>query len=222
MPHGKQFTLYTDVGGPNGWKVAYFLSELGLTYKSIYLDLDKKEQKSPEFLKLNPNGRIPAIIDHLNNDFVLWESNAILLYLVERYDKDHKYSAATDAEKAIQNQWLFFQASGQGPYFGQWTWFTFRHAEKVPSALERYYKETERVFGVLNDVLSKQEWLVGDKMTIADISFIPWNNGAFSFILGPDYPVAESFPAVYKWHNAMVSRPAIKSLIDARQALQKH
>ncbi|KZT58757.1 glutathione S-transferase [Calocera cornea HHB12733] len=221
MSHGKQFTLYTHLGGPNGWKVAFLLSELGFTYESIYLDFNKQEQKSPEFLKLNPNGRIPAIIDHLNNDFVLWESNAILLYLVERYDKEHKFSAVTDAEKAFQNQWLFFQASGQGPYFGQYFWFTFYHPEKVRSAVERYKKETERVLSVLNDVLSKQEWLVGNKVTIADISFISWNNGAFAAILGPEFPIAEKFPSVYKWHNALISRPAIKSVLDEKAALSK-
>jgi len=220
MSHGKQFTLYTHLGGPNGWKVAFFMAELGLTYESIYLDFGKLEQKAPEFLKLNPNGRIPAIIDHGNNDFVLWESNAILLYLADKYDKEHKFSAVTDAEKAFQNQWLFFQASGQGPYFGQFFWFNFYHAEKVPTAVERYQKETERVLSVLNDVLSKQEWLVGNKMTIADISFISWNNAAFAAILGPDYPAAEKFPAVYKWHSALTSRPAIKATLDEQAALR--
>ncbi|KZO93299.1 glutathione S-transferase [Calocera viscosa TUFC12733] len=236
MSHGKQFTLYTHWGGANGWKVAYVVAALGLTYAPIYLDFDQKEQKSPEFLKLNPNGRIPAIIDHENGDFVLWESNAILLYLVDRYDKDHKLSAATEAEKALQNQWLFFQASGQGPYFGQFYFFNFSSPVKVPSAVKRYKDETERVFGVLNDVLSKQEWsgslfqstrktlmrlsrLVGNKMTIADISFIPWNALAFEGIL--DYPVEDKFPAVHKWHADIISCPAIKAAIKDRAVMVK-
>ncbi|EJT97675.1 glutathione S-transferase C-terminal-like protein [Dacryopinax primogenitus] len=222
MSHGEQFTLYTHVGGPNGWKVAYLLAELRLTYESVFFDFAKKDQKSPEFLKLNPNGRIPAIIDHGNNDFVLWESNAILLYIVEKYDKEHKFSAVTDADKAYQNQWLFFQASGQGPYFGQFFWFQFYHQEKVPSAVERYKGETERVLGVLESVLSKQEWLVAGKMTISDISFISWNNGAFKAILGDDYPIAEKYPAVYKWHNAMTERPAIKACIEQRTSMMSH
>ncbi|KZO92210.1 glutathione S-transferase C-terminal-like protein [Calocera viscosa TUFC12733] len=222
MSHGKQFTLYGDAGGPNPWKVVLVLTELGLTYESIFLNISKQEQKSPEYLKLNPNGRVPAIIDHENDNFVLWESNAILLYLVDRYDKDHKLSAATDAEKAIQNQWLFFQASGQGPYFGQFFWFNRYHSEKVPSAIERYYKETERVYSVLNDVLTKQEWLVGDKITIADISFITWNKAAFNSILGPDYHVEEKFPAVYKWNNAMTSRPAIKLVSEIQAEVRKN
>jgi len=221
MSHGKEITLYTHLGGPNGWKVAFFLAELGITYESIYLDFNKLEQKAPEFIKLNPNGRIPAIIDHRNNDFVLWESGAILLYLADRYDKEHKFSAVTDAEKAFQNQWLFFQASGQGPYFGQFFWFKLHHAEQVATAIERYEKEIERVLVVLNDVLSNQDWLVGNKMTIADISFISWNNLAFSATLASYNPVADKFPAVYKWHTALTSRPAVKATLDERAALRK-
>ncbi|KZT58761.1 glutathione S-transferase [Calocera cornea HHB12733] len=216
----KHFTLYTHWGGANGWKVAYVIAELGLTYEPIYLDFPKKEQKAPEFLKLNPNGRIPVIVDHENDDFVLWESNAILLYLVEKYDKDHKLSASTDAQKAIQNQWLFFQASRQGPYFGQWFWFNNYSTIKISSALLRYKSETERVYGVLEAVLGKQKWLVGDKMTISDISFLPWNDLAFSTIL-EDYPIADKFPAVYNWQALMSSSPPIKAAIQERAAIVK-
>ena len=90
------------------------LEELGLTYESVYLDFQKGEHKAPEFTKYNPNGRIPALIDHHNGDFVIWESSAILLYLVDRYDKEKKISVTDEKEKATLNQWLFFQASGQG------------------------------------------------------------------------------------------------------------
>lgn len=87
-----QFTLYTHNGGPNGWKVAIVLEELGLSYDSIYLDFNSGEHKEEKHTKYNPNGRIPTLIDHQNNDLVIWESNAILLYLVGKYDKDHKIS----------------------------------------------------------------------------------------------------------------------------------
>ena len=100
------------------------------------------------------------------------ESNAILTYLVDKYDPEHKISASNDADKYHQLQYLFFQSSGQGPYFGQAAWFANWHPEKLPSAIERYKKEILRVFGVLESVLSKQEWLAGDKATIADLSFI--------------------------------------------------
>lgn len=91
---------------------------------------------------------------------------------MERYDPEHKISVATEAEKFQQLQWLFFQASGQGPYFGQGVWFTRLHSEQLPSAQERYRNEIKRVWSVLESVLSKQEWLVGGKCTIADMSFI--------------------------------------------------
>lgn len=101
------------------------------------------------------------------------ESNAILQYIVDKYDKQHKLSVADGDEKYAQLQWLYFQASGQGPYFGQVGWFAFYHPEKVSSAIERYRNEIKRVLSVLESVLSKQEWLVGGKATIADISFVP-------------------------------------------------
>lgn len=101
------------------------------------------------------------------------ESDAILLYLVDTYDREHKISVSDVNEKYTQLQWLFFQASGQGPYFGQLGWFAFFHQEKIPSAIERYKNEVKRVLSVLDGVLSKQSWLVGGKPTIADLSFFP-------------------------------------------------
>ncbi|OSX60520.1 hypothetical protein POSPLADRAFT_1040621 [Postia placenta MAD-698-R-SB12] len=221
MSHSKQFTLYTHHRGPNGWKVAFVLKELGLTYESIYLDFLKNEHKAPEFTKYNPNGRIPALIDHHNNDFVVWESNAIILYLTEKYDTAHRISASTLEDKTIELQWLFFQASGQGPYFGQATWFTFAHPEKVPSAVERYQKETARVIGVLESVLSKQEWLVGDKYSIADISFIPWNWVAFTLILNnvEGVNIEKDFPYFYAWQQKLMAKDAVKSVWAERTAL---
>jgi len=149
MSHGKQFTLYTHTIGPNGWKVAFALAELGPTYESIYLDFAKGDHKAPEHTRYNPNGRIPTLIDHRNGDFVIWESDAILVYLVDSYDTEHKISVADVKEKIIQLQWLFFQASGQGPYFGQAYWFLHLDAEKIPSAIKRYQKETYRVLSIL-------------------------------------------------------------------------
>ena len=106
-------------------------------------------------------------------DFSLYnrESNAIIQYLVDKYDKDLTISVDGD-EKYKQLQWLYFQASGQGPYFGQVAWFSMYHPEKIPSAVERYRNEIKRVYTVLESVLSKQEWLVGGKLTVADLSFV--------------------------------------------------
>ncbi|KAI0633643.1 glutathione S-transferase C-terminal-like protein [Trametes polyzona] len=219
MSHGKQFTLYTHNGGPNGWKVAFVLEELGLTYESKYLDFAKAEQKSPEHTALNPNGRIPTLVDHQNNDFAIWESNAILLYLVDKYDKEKRLTVTGDNEKYTLLQWLFFQASGQGPYFGQAFWFLKYHQEKVPSAIERYQKEAQRVYTVLEGVLSKQEWLVGGKPTIADFSFISWNRAAFNVIFQDTAVNPEKdFPAVWKWHKALESRPAVAKVLQIQAA----
>ena len=125
------------------------------------------------------------MVDHKNGDFVVWESNAIILYLVDKYDQGNKISAGEGAEKYQQLMWLFFQSSGQGPYFGQGAWFKLFHSEQLPSAQERYYKEILRVFGVLEDALQRNGsgWLVGNKRTIADISFIPWDNFATAVIV---------------------------------------
>ncbi|EKM50007.1 uncharacterized protein PHACADRAFT_264484 [Phanerochaete carnosa HHB-10118-sp] len=219
MSHGKQFTLFSHTGGPNGWKVAFILEELGLTYESIYFDFKKNEHKAPEFTKYNPNGRIPAVIDHRNNDFVVWESNAIIQYVVDKYDKEHKLSIAPGTDEYYtQLQWLYFQASGQGPYFGQVGWFNLYHPEKVPSAVERYRNETKRVLGVLESVLLKQEWLVGGRLTVADISFIPWNIFATTLLL-EGFDLEKEFPATAKWHNKLLARPAVKNLWEERERL---
>jgi len=219
MSHGKQFTLYTHGGGPNGWKVAIVLEELGLTYESVYLDFGEKEQKAPDFLKINPNGRIPAIVDHQNNDFIVWESLAILEYLVDKYDKDHKVSS-TGQDRYTQLQWLAFQVSGQGPYFGQSAWFQRYHSEKIPSAIERYNDEIKRVFSVLDTVLSKQKYLVGDKVTIADLSFLPWNVGAIAGLV-PDIDIEKNYPAFARWHKELNEREVVKKVFAVKASLLK-
>ncbi|TFK45314.1 glutathione S-transferase C-terminal-like protein [Heliocybe sulcata] len=222
MSHGKQFTLYTHKGGPNGWKIAYFLTELGLSYESIYLDFGKNEQKASPHVDLNPNGRIPTIVDHSNNDFVLWESNAILTYLADKYDTEHKFSASTEDDKYKQLQWLFFQASGQGPYFGQLAWFTMYHPEKIPSAIERYTNEVKRVFKILDGELAKRQWLVGGKYSIADLSFISWTAAGVFFLAGTEYDVQKEVPHLHAWLQKMMERPAIAKVNAEKDALSKH
>ncbi|RPD58807.1 glutathione S-transferase C-terminal-like protein [Lentinus tigrinus ALCF2SS1-7] len=233
MSHGKQFTLYMHTTGPNGWFVAFALEELGLTYEPVYLNFQKGEQKAPAHTQYNPNGRIPTIIDHHNGDFVLWESCAILLYLVDKYDTEKRLTV-TDDKKYTLFQWLFFQASGQGcvlfqvafeiPYFGQAFWFMKWHSEKIPGAVERYQKETLRVFGVLDGVLAKSPsgYLVGDKVTIADLAFVSWNRAAVTGMVpameGVD--VEKQFPAFYAWYQKVNARPAVKKVLDLYDQLQ--
>ncbi|KDQ51749.1 hypothetical protein JAAARDRAFT_40773 [Jaapia argillacea MUCL 33604] len=220
MSDGKQFTLYSHKSGPNGWKVAAFLEELGLSYETIFLDFQKGEQKAPEHTKFNPNGRIPTLIDHKNGDFVIWESNAILTYLAETYDKEGKFSFSSGLEKYQQLQWLFFQASGQGPYFGQGFWFKLFHSEKIPSAVERYQNEAKRVISVLEGVLSKSEWLVGDKYTIADLSFITWHVGAVNALL-ENYDISKEAPHVDAWAKKIQARPAVAKVFAEKAAAAK-
>ncbi|PSS08900.1 hypothetical protein PHLCEN_2v3390 [Hermanssonia centrifuga] len=219
MSHGKQFTLYSHVTGPNGWKVAVVLEELGLTYETIYLDFKNGEHKAPEFTKYNPNGRIPALIDHRNNDYVLWESGAIIIYLIENYDPEHKVSLASAGDKLQIIQWLFFQASGQG----------FNHSEKLPSAIERYQKEIIRVLGVLEGVLSKTEWLVGNKCTVADLSFIHlcstnrWNEYVDKTVEGFDnFNFEKDFPAVFAWHKRLTARASFEKVVAVRTIKQSN
>ncbi|EJF60627.1 glutathione S-transferase C-terminal-like protein [Dichomitus squalens LYAD-421 SS1] len=204
-------------------KVVFVLEELGLTYESIYLDFAKAEQKGPEYTKFNPNGRIPTLIDHQNGDFTIWESDAILLYLTDKYDAEKKLTVTGD-EKYSLIQWLFFQASGQGPYFGQALWFIRFHPERIPSAIERYQKETLRVFSVLDSVLSKPEnggWLVGGKPTIADLSFITWNEAAINISIKGYADVENEYPAFYAWHQKLLARDAVKKTFAIQASLQK-
>ncbi|KAI0632133.1 glutathione S-transferase C-terminal-like protein [Trametes polyzona] len=223
MAQEHHFTLFTHKTGPNGWKVAIVLEELGLEYNPRYLDHLKDEIKGPEHTKYNPNGRIPTLIDHKNGDFVIWESNAIISYLVDKYDPEGKVSVKGLEQQALQLQWLFFQASGQGPYYGQAGFFLAFHPERIPSAIERYQKEVIRVLGVLESVLSKQEWLVGGKCTVADLSFIPWNMAATEGdkVMGgyEGFNFEKDFPAVYKWHHAMLERPALKRTYALKNAV---
>jgi len=221
---GEQFKLYTHDGGPNGWKVAIVLELLGLSYESIYLDMHKGEHKAPEFTKYNPNGRIPALIDSKNNDLVIWESCAIIEYLVDTYDTEHKFSAKVGTpEKYIELQWLFFQASGQGTYFGQFFWFAFLHpGEKIPSAIERYKSEIKRVAGVLDGVLKDKEWLMGGSgPTVADTAFVNWDE-SITTVLGGEVDWEKEYPSFWRWHQKVKEIPAVKKVLEIQASMTKH
>ncbi|TCD66029.1 Glutathione S-transferase 2 [Steccherinum ochraceum] len=223
MSHGKQFTLYALQAGPNPWKVAFFLNELGLSYETIYFDFQKAEHKAPEYLKLTPTDAFPpsSTTRTTTSPFVASttrESGAILLYLAEKYDTEKKYFVTSEADRFAVLQWLFFQVSGQGPYYGQAAWFSFYHPEKLPSAVERYQNEIRRVLGVLESVLSKQEWLAAGKLTIADLSFSAWNNEVGG-LLGPEFNFEKEFPATFKWHQRIVAVPGVKAGFALRKEL---
>ncbi|EKM53652.1 uncharacterized protein PHACADRAFT_260122 [Phanerochaete carnosa HHB-10118-sp] len=196
------------------------LRELGLDFETIHLNFSEGEHKASEYTKYNPNGRIPALVDHQYNDFVVWESCAIILYLAEKYDREHKISAATFDEKILQTQWVMYQTSGQGPYFGQAGWFlaVAPPEERNPTIAERYQKEILRVFSVFESVLSQREWLVAGKCTVADIAFVIWNVVAVGLLV-KDYKgfnFEKDFPSTHRWHTALINRPAIAETLRIR------
>lgn len=219
MSHGKHFTLFGHRRAPNAWRVPVILEELGLPYELVLLDFTKGEHKAPEYTRYNPNGRVPAIVDHQNGDVVLWESDAILVYLVDHYDPTHTISVAGGVDKYFQLQWLFFQASGQGPPFGNAAWYALFSPEKFPPVLERFRAEVRRVLGVFESVLSTQEWLVGGKVTVADLSFVSWNNFAIPDAMEPGFNFDKEFPATAAWHKKLFERPNVQRVYAHRAAL---
>jgi GST-like protein len=162
-------TLYTSAT-PNGWKASMTLEELGLEYTVHHIHLDQREQKEPWYLELNPNGRIPTIVDHDNDDFAVFESGAIMLYLAE---KTRRLMPADVKGRSTVIQWLMFQMGGVGPMMGQANVF-FRYApERIPYAIDRYQREVRRLFEVLDTRLGEVEYLAGE-YSIADIANYAW------------------------------------------------
>ena len=155
---------------PNGYKISIALEELGLKYKVRKLDFSAEEQKEEWFLKINPNGRIPAIIDHDNNGLSVFESGAILLYLADKYNKLIPQDP-TGRIKCIE--WLMFQMGGLGPMQGQANVFGRYFEEKIPSAISRYRNECRRLYAVLDKHLFEREWIC-DEYSIADIANWSW------------------------------------------------
>ena len=155
---------------PNGWKASVALEELGLEYNVNAIDLMEGEQKKPEFLAMNPNGRIPVIVDRDNDDFVVFESGAILIYLAEKTGK----LMPTDVKgRSEVLQWLMFQMGGVGPMMGQANVFYRYFDEHLPSAISRYQNEVRRLFEVMDGHLKGREYLAGD-YSIADIANWCW------------------------------------------------
>ena len=192
---------------PNGWKISIALEELRLPYTTRLLTLSKLEQKEDWFLEINPNGRIPAIIDHDNDDFVVFESGAILIYLAERYgdEKTGKLLPAEPKARSQVLQWLMFQMSGIGPMMGQANVF-FRYApEKIPYAITRYQREVRRLFEVLERQLQDNAFIAGPDYSIADIALFPW-------IAGHEWSGVsiDGLPSLQRWLELIGNRPAVQ------------
>jgi glutathione S-transferase/GST-like protein len=186
---------------PNGHKASIMLEEVGLPYTVRGLRLSAGEQKEPWYLRLNPNGRIPTIVDHDNDDFAVFESGAILIYLAE---KTGSPLLPTDSKKrSLVLQWLMFQMGGVGPMQGQAHVFVRYAPEQIPYAIARYKEEVERLYRVLDTRLQDHEYLAED-YSIADIATWPWVRIHF----WADVPI-DDMPHLTRWKEAIRVRPAV-------------
>jgi GSH-dependent disulfide-bond oxidoreductase len=192
--------LYT-AATPNGWKASITLEELDLPYEMHVLDFSKGEQKQPWFLKINPNGRIPAIVDRDEGDFAVFESGAIMIWLAE---KTGRLLPADARGRSRVIQWLMFQMGGVGPMMGQANVFTRYFPEHIPAAIERYRRESRRLFEVLDGRLAENEWLAGD-YSIADIANYSW-------VHIHEWPgvSVEGLDHLQRWMKAVAERPAVQ------------
>lgn len=188
---------------PNGRKVSIALDELELPYTVHPIVIKDHVQKQPWFLKINPNGRIPAIIDRANENFTVFESGAILLYLAERTGR----LMPTDAKgRSRVIQWLMFQMSGVGPMQGQANVFNRYFPEKLPAVISRYVNEVKRLYGVLDGVLAQREFIATEDFSIADIAHYPWI--AQHEWSGVDLSL---FPHLKRWYEQISARAAVIS-----------
>ena len=187
-------------GAPNPNKVALFLEESGLPYELVPVDTRKGDQFKSEFLKVNPNGKVPAIDD---DGAVVFDSNAILLYLAEKTGKFLPPNTPKCRGELLS--WLMFVASGVGPFFGQAVHFKNYAPEKIEYAINRYQFEAQRHYGVLNDHLANSRYMVGDSYTIVDMALWGWARLA-PFVLGDE--VSAKFPNVKRLVDEISARPA--------------
>ena len=188
----------------NGHKITMFLEEAGLPYTIKPINIGRGEQFHPDFLKISPNNRIPAIVDHAPPDggepLAMFESGAILMYLA---GKIGRFYPSGFRERCDCAQWLFWQMGGLGPMAGQNHHFALNAPEKIPYAIERYVKETGRLYGVLNQRLADREFIVGD-YSIADMACYPW--------IQPERQSQDidTFPHLKRWKAAIKARPAVE------------
>lgn len=207
--HPELIQLYT-LATPNGQKVSVALEELQLPYEAHRVDISSNEQFLPEFLALNPNNKIPVIVDPLGPSgasLTLFESGAILLYLAE---KTGRLLPKNSAERYECIQWLFFQMAGVGPMFGQFGHFHRYAGERCthPYPRQRYLDEVRRLLGVLEQRLQSRQFLMGAEYSIADIATFPWVGCLDWGYDARDLVGVDDFPAVVAWHQRCASRPA--------------
>jgi GST-like protein len=210
-------TLYTWPT-PNGKKISILLEELKLPYKAVPIDIGAGDQFAPDFLKISPNNKIPALVDSEGPDgkpISIFESGAIMIYLA---GKTGRFLPKTDRERYDVLQWLMFQMGGLGPMLGQAHHFRLYAPESIQYAIDRYTKEAHRLYGVLDKALEKTGYLAAGQYTIADIACWPWvgshnNHGV----------AVDQYPNVLRWFNKIAERPAVKKgsalFVDLRKPI---
>lgn len=203
---------------PNGWKISIMLEECGLPYRFVPVNIGKGEQFSPGFLAISPNNRMPAIVDHAPSGggapVAVFESGAILMYLAE---KTGQFLAADVRQRYQTLQWLMWQMGGLGPMAGQNGHFLLYAPEKIPYAIERYSKEVDRLYGVLDAQLARTgAYVAGADYSIADMAIFPWvrTHKAQQVEL-------QKFPNVQRWYDALFKRPAVKRGLDLGKQLRQ-
>ncbi len=202
---------------PNGWKASIMLEECGLPYTLKPVNIGRGEQFSPEFIAISPNNRMPAIVDHDppggGEAVALFESGAILIYLAE---KTRRFLPADLRDRHAAIQWLMWQMGGLGPMAGQNGHFLLYAPEKIPYALERYSKEVNRLYGVLDAQLARTgQYVAGGEYSIADIAIFPW----IRTHKAQQIALAE-FTHVGRWYDALFERPAVRRGLDLGKELR--
>ncbi len=201
---------------PNGFKIHIMLEECKLEYKAHHIDIGKGDQFNPIFLEISPNNKIPAIVDNFGpsgKKISLFESGAILIYLAS---KVNKFLGHSDFDKFTVLQWLMFQMGSVGPMLGQSHHFRIYSPEKIEYAIQRYTKEANRIYNVIENQLSKSKFLAGENYSIADISCFPWIRS-----WEKQGVKLEDFKNIKKWFGEINDRPAVQKGLSVLASLRK-
>lgn len=204
--------LYT-AATMNGYKPVIFLEEAGVPYDLSFVNFATQEQKAPDYVKLNPNGRIPTIVDRSSGDFAVFESGAILWYLAEKYGQ---FLPSEPKAKSETLQWLMFQMGGIGPMMGQAMYFqriAAPNGNEEPFAIKRYVNESRRLLEVLNTRLAERDWLAGDTYTIADMATYPW---ARAYVWA--HVSIDGLDNLKNWFDRIDARPAVQKALTIPKA----
>ncbi|MCW6529228.1 MULTISPECIES: glutathione S-transferase N-terminal domain-containing protein [Sphingomonas] len=186
---------------PNGWKAAIMLEELGVPYKVTPISLTDRVQKEDWYVALNPNGRIPTLVDHDAGGFAVFESGAILIYLAEKFGR---FLPADAQGRSTVIQWVMWQMAGLGPMMGQATVFNRYFEEKLPAVIDRYVRESRRLLEVMDARLATRDYLAGE-YSIADIACFPWVRGAD----WAQIPI-DGLDHLQRWRDTIAARPAVQ------------